>query len=158
MGEHLVDAVLAVLLLTTTLFCGLVHRRLQRLRTDRGEMAAFVLALDEAVTRAEGALKSLRETTSELDRTLHEQATLAQRHVNDLSRLVEGGGQLAKRLEAAVHQGARTMAEHNLPRDRVKMAAREPPPPEPASPARPGLGGLRRALETGLAGMPGVAR
>lgn len=158
MGEYAVDGILAVLLLTTTVFCGLVHRRLQRLRTDRGEMATFVLALDEAVTRAEQALGSLRETTQELDRTLHEQATLAQRHVSELSRLVDGGGRLAKRLEAAVHQGARTMAEHNLPRERPKGAARDPTPAETSAAARPTLSGLRRALESGLAGVPGAVR
>ncbi|MCB1989934.1 MAG: hypothetical protein KDG49_00600, partial [Geminicoccaceae bacterium] len=67
------QVVLVVLLLLTITWCMIVHLRLRRLRTEGGEMQAFIAALGEATTRAEAAISLMRDTGREIERAAIEQ-------------------------------------------------------------------------------------
>src|SRR4051794_20932110 len=104
------DAILCALLLATSAWCALVHRRLRSLLTHKGEMAAFIAALGAATGRAEAAIAGLREVAADVDQRQAEQAEVARQRGADLARAIENGGRLARRLEADLDHGARTLA------------------------------------------------
>jgi type IV secretory pathway TrbL component len=118
MAEMLPDLILAGLLLLTTFWCGLLYRRLHRLRVDRGDIEEFVAAISAATQRAEAAIAGIRETASVLQQALGSQQEAARQQEAELARLADGSARLARRLETAIHQGARTMAELGLARER----------------------------------------
>jgi hypothetical protein len=118
MTDTLSDLILAGLLVLTTFWCGLLYQRLRRLRLDRSDIEEFVAASSSATQRAEAAIAGIRETASELQQALGNQQEAAQQQTAELARLAEGSARLARRLEAAIHQGARTMAELGLTRER----------------------------------------
>ena len=118
-----VNLLLAFLLVLTTSWCVLLYRRLGRLRVERRDIEAFVAAIDAAARRAEQAIAGIRETAAETQRALDGEQQLAQQRASELARLLDSATRMARRVESAVHQGARAMAEEGLARDRG--AARE---------------------------------
>lgn len=151
------DLTLGCLLLLTTGWCILLYRRLDRLRFERSDIEAFLSAVDTAARRAEQAIAGIRDGTAEAQRRMASENELAEQRIAELARLVETSGRMARRVEAAVHQGARAMAEDAVRRDRERAASSvveptppKPPPPSPARerPPRPRLEAeLRKVLE-----------
>lgn len=131
MIELALQIVLVVLLLLTITWCVIVHRRLHRLRGDRDEMQAFILALSEATGRAEAAVQQMREANQQAASARQEQERRARQHGQELARLMENALRVMKRLDAAVEQGATRVAEA---RTREVLATR-PALEEAASPA-----------------------
>jgi hypothetical protein len=121
--EQSLDVILGVLLLVTAGACVALSYRLSRLRIERGEMEAFIAALATASERAESAIGGLKAAAADVERDLREHAEAARQRSLDLSRLIENGSRLARRLEGGLDTGARRMAGSTPPRDR----------PEPAS-------------------------
>lgn len=111
MIELAANLLVAFLLVLTTTWCVLLYRRLARLRVERRDIEAFVTAIDMASQRAEAAIAGIRESAVEAQRALGGQKELAQQRVAELSRLVDSAGRMAHRVETALHQGARNMAE-----------------------------------------------
>ena len=112
------DLVLAGLLLLTTAWCALVHHRLRRIRTERGEMEAFIATLAAVTERAEAATAGLRGVVAEADSNLREQGEAVRQRAGELARLVDSGNRVLRRLETAVLQGARSLAEQGVSRER----------------------------------------
>ena len=139
------DLVLAVLLVLTTGWCVLLYRRLERLRVERSDVEQFIAAVDGAVRRAEQAVAGIRDGAADAQRLLAAEEEQAQKRAAELARLVESAGRMARRVEAAIHQGARAMAEDSLERERGKRPA-EPVAARVESPveARPRTGGRPR--------------
>ena len=96
------DLVLAGLLLLTTAWCALVHHRLRRIRTERGEMEAFIATLAAVTERAEAATAGLRGVVAEADSNLREQGEAVRQRAGELARLVDSGNRVLRRLETAV--------------------------------------------------------
>jgi hypothetical protein len=121
--EFLADLVVGFLLLLTTGWCITLYCRLRHLRVERHDLQEFIAAIAAATERAEAAIGSMREAAGEIEQRLSRHQELAQQRIAELARLAESGGRLARRLEGAVHQGARTMAEIGLARERPDRAA-----------------------------------
>jgi hypothetical protein len=115
MTELAANLLVAFLLALTTTWCVLLYRRLDRLRIERRDVEAFVAALDAATQRAESATAGLRATAHEARQALRDGDELVKQRAAELARLVESGGRMARRLEAAVHQGARAGAGADAP-------------------------------------------
>lgn len=148
------DLILGVLLAATSAWCALVHQRLRRLRTERGEMEAFIASLTAASERAEAAIGGLREAAAEVERAQREQGDAARQRGTELARIIESGSRLARRLETDLNHGVRTLATASLQREPPARSVATSTPPvrdprpgraqdEPAVPDE-----LRRALET----------
>jgi hypothetical protein len=135
------DLVTAMLLVVTTTWCVLLYRRLERLRVERSDIETFLGAVEGAVRRAEQAVAGIRDGAGEAQRLLAAEQGQAQQRAAELARLVDSAGRMARRVEAAIHQGARAMAEDSLGRERQ---GREAPPP-PARPAEPAEARARMA-------------
>ena len=148
------DLILGVLLAATSAWCALVYQRLRRLRTERGEMEAFIASLTAASERAEAAIGGLREAAAEVERAQREQGDAARQRGTELARIIESGSRLARRLETDLNHGVRTLAAASLQREPpARPVATSTPPvrdPRPGraqeEPAVPDE--LRRVLET----------
>ena len=143
------DLLLAFLLVLTASWCVLLYRRLERLRVDRGDIEAFVTAVDAAVRRAEQAIAGIRDSAAAAQRVLDAEQATSQQRVAELTRLIDSAGRMAHRIEAAVHHGARAMAADSLSRgrdaQRRQAPDQAPPEAEPESPAaRPPRAGRPR--------------
>lgn len=114
MIEGSIDIALAGLLLATSLWCVAVHRRLRLLGAERADLGEFVTALNAASDRAEAAIKGLRAATQDTERHLKGPADEARVRAGELTRLIDAANRLVKRLEPALHQGARAAAEASL--------------------------------------------
>jgi hypothetical protein len=150
MMELAANLLVAFLLSLTTTWCVLLYRRLDRLRIERRDIEAFVAAIDAATQRAESATAGIRATAHEAQQALRDGDELVKQRAAELARLVESGGRMARRLEAAVHQGARAGAEagalptgKGVERDRqaanattARGEAGEPASPLPGGPER----------------------
>jgi hypothetical protein len=112
------DLVMAFLLVLTTSWCVLLYRRLDRLRVERSDIESFIGAVDGAVRRAEQAVAGIRDGVGEAQRLLAAEQGQAQQRAVELARLVDSAGRMARRVETAIHQGARAMAEDSLERER----------------------------------------
>ncbi|MGB0748412.1 MAG: DUF6468 domain-containing protein [Magnetospiraceae bacterium] len=93
------DVVVAILLVITIVYAFLLNRRLKAFRRDRGEMEAFIKALNEATARAEAVVKQLKHTASEANGTVHGSLEKAQSLREDLRFLLDRGTTVADRLE-----------------------------------------------------------
>jgi hypothetical protein len=113
--ELAANLLVAFLLALTTTWCVLLYRRLDRLRVERRDIEAFVAAIDAATQRAESATAGIRATAHEAQQALRDGDELVKQRAAELARLVESGGRMARRLEAAVHQGARAGAGAGAP-------------------------------------------
>lgn len=115
MVELALQGLLVVLLLLTITWCVIVHYRLRRLRTDRGELEAFIAALGEATDRAEDAVRQMREANEAALGTVRDQERRAGQQSAELARLMDNAVRVVKRLDAAVEQGATRVAELRTP-------------------------------------------
>ncbi len=111
MADTAAQLLLILLLAATIVWCVLVHRRLGRLRTDGGELADIVTALDAASRRAEAVVGELRTVATEASARLAERDGTAQQREAELGRLIETAGRVVRRLEGGITQGVRTLAE-----------------------------------------------
>jgi Domain of unknown function (DUF6468) len=152
MMELAANLLVAFLLALTTTWCVLLYRRLDQLRVERRDIEVFVAAIDAAAQRAESAAAGIRATAHEAQQALRNGDELVKQRAAELARLVESGGRMARRLEAAVHQGARAGAEPGAPPigkaiERDRRATDAPAGPNDAgSRASPPLNGPERRL------------
>lgn len=123
MLQLVADIALGSLLVVTAVWCALVHHRLRRLRTERGEMEGFITALTAATERAEAAITGLRETLARADRDLREQGELARQRAGELVRLIEDGGRVLGRLDAGGRRVDRVSGGAPAPRERQAAVA-----------------------------------
>lgn len=125
------DLIVAGLLVLTSTWCAVLCRRLQRLRVDRSDIETFLSAIDGAARRAEVAIAGLRDGAADAQRRLAVDQQALDQRVAELTRLIESAGRMARRVESAVHQGARAMAEEAVQRDR----SGDPPHERPSAKA-----------------------
>ena len=129
--ETVTQLLLSGLLLLTVVWCTLVHRRLARLRADRGEIEAFVASLATVTERAEAAIAGLRAAAESIAHDLASKEEHARRTVDSLGRLAEAAGRTARRLDMSVAQASRLTADAGIPISPVRPS---PPVIEPQSP------------------------
>ncbi len=127
------QVVLVVLLLLTITWCMIVHLRLRRLRTESGEMQAFIAALDEATVRAEAAIRQMRDTGREIEDAAVEQERRARACRDELNRLMENATRVTRRLAATREQGVARLAELRTQDDLAGEPRRRPAEPAPAA-------------------------
>ena len=128
----ILDVTLVVLLGATIGYCVALHRRLGELRAAQSELPKLIDNFIEATRRAEAGIAGLKAasaaTADEIGPKLGEAQVLRE----DLAFMIDHGGKLADRLEAAVRV-ARVEAQS---RAAAPLAAARPEPAERSGPAR----------------------
>lgn len=135
MAGPAIDLVMIALLVATVVWCVRVHRRLAALRADQGEMAAFVATLAEATGRAEQAVREMKAAAAETAAAQEHQEQALRARRDELAKTLEAAQRMAQRLEEALGQGARLMAELRARQDA------QPARSAPAGPLAAGTGG-----------------
>ncbi len=97
---HVVDLLVAVLLLATIVWAVRLDRRLKELRDGAGGMRALVGELSQATQRAEAAIAGLKDAARGSGAELARSAAKAEALREELTLLVGAGEGLADRLAA----------------------------------------------------------
>ena len=121
------DAVVALLLIATIGYSMVLNRRLGTVRSDREKFETLVRNLTTASTRAEAAVTGLRVATDELGRRLEKKVDEARALADDLTYMIERGGNMADKLANQIRVG----------REDLKPDFRTEPKPAPRPQARP---------------------
>ncbi len=125
------DALVAVLLVATMVFCFLLNRRLAALRDGHAEMRELIDALGRATERAQASVAQLKAAAREAGSDLGARLDRARAVGQDLARLVAAAERSAKGDEAgpveapsgAAADDARNVAAFPEPRVRRREEA-----------------------------------
>jgi hypothetical protein len=100
-----IEALVAILLLLTILYCVRLNTQLKRFRADEGSMRRTVAELVTATEQAERAIAGLNATVKESEDTLGERLRSAEQFSADIVRYTEAGADVLARLAqiAGVH-------------------------------------------------------
>jgi len=96
------DAVICLLLVTTIGYAMVLNRKLNLLRSARGEMEKLFADFTAATGQAEGNLQALKQSSGDAGQTLAKSVDDACRLADEMAFLVKKGNEIADRLEVAV--------------------------------------------------------
>jgi hypothetical protein len=123
------EALVAVLLVVTIIYCAVLNRRLKRLRADESDLRAVITELVTATEIAERAIGGLKEAAVECDRSLVERMREAEHFSMELSEEITDGRKLLQRIKQIAIAAKK-------PDDRpAAVAPAAPPLTAPAAPA-----------------------
>ncbi|MBV9523813.1 MAG: hypothetical protein JO010_13525, partial [Alphaproteobacteria bacterium] len=140
------DILVAALLVAMIVYAMLLSRRLGALRNDKQQLEALVASLDASAQRAEAGIATLKAAADQIGQQLQQRLDQGQSLRTDLAYIVELGGGLADRLEAAL-RAKREDGKQRVSRDTAAAVGEEAAKPRPRKPAL----AARNAAETGLA-------
>ena len=95
----LLDATIALLLITTIVYCWKLSRKIAAIHEGRQELNTFIADFNTAITRAEFNISQLKSLGEETDVNLREHIQKARFLANDLSFLMDKGESVADTLE-----------------------------------------------------------
>lgn len=93
------EALVAVLLIVTVVFCIRLNGRLTRLRDAQEQLKSLLDGFAAATQKAEASVAELRRTCGELGAELQGKIDAARRLSDELSVMTQSGNDLADRLE-----------------------------------------------------------
>ncbi len=98
----ILDAIVAVLLITTIGYAVVLNQRLGALRDAKSEIEALVARFAESTDKAGSGIESLKDETRRSGEVLQVKLDAARGLADDLAFLLERGSSLADRLDGAV--------------------------------------------------------
>jgi uncharacterized protein YllA (UPF0747 family) len=93
-----IEALVAILLLLTILYCVRLNTQLKRFRADESNMRRTVAELVAATENAERAIAGLKATVKESEETLGERLRSAEQFSADIVRYTDAGADVLARL------------------------------------------------------------
>ena len=96
-----IDIVFVSLLVTTIVFAFRLERRLASLRGTKDQLAAVIVELNKAASRAEAGIQALRGAAETTGASLDDRVRKARALNDDLMLLVQTGQRVAQKLELA---------------------------------------------------------
>ena len=93
-----IEALVALLLLLTILYCVRLNGQLKRLRADESAFRRTIAELVTASEAAERAIAGLKQTVKECEDTLGERLRTAEQYSADIVRYTEAGADVLSRL------------------------------------------------------------
>ena len=133
----ILDALVAVLLVTTIAYAAVLNRRIAGLRAGRAEMEALIAGLTAAAAKAEGGIRGLKSASEEQGAQLQQHVDKAKALRDDLSYLLDRGDNLADKLAGSI-RSSRQLAHQATPAPAVAA--------ERARPGEAGASKTERAL------------
>ncbi len=107
----ILNGVVAALLVATIVYAIRLNSRLEALRKGKEEFGTFIADFNTSVATAEAALAQLKEASGESGNELRNLVGKAQALTDDLSFLMERGGDMADRLEGSSKRNRSTVKE-----------------------------------------------
>ncbi|GAA4248254.1 DUF6468 domain-containing protein [Azospirillum formosense] len=160
MVSFLIDAVLAVMLVTATVFLVIVNKRLKVMRSSQAEIGALIGTFSKTIDETEASVQRLVAAATEASAKLSDGLDRA-KGVTEEAALVLGSCERAsKRIEASVQEAralVRRLEDGPAPRPRPRPvpppAAATEPVPAPDTDAPEDEDGFRPMRVTALAGV-----
>lgn len=144
------DAIVALLLIATIGYSVVLNRRLGSVRSDREKFEVLIRNLNAASQRAEAAVTNLQVTADELSRRLEKKVDEARALSDDLTYMIERGGNIADKLANQIRAGRDELKPDFRPEPKatkpqppsrdahlVEPAPRQPPPEPARAEAKP---------------------
>jgi hypothetical protein len=97
-----IESMVSLLLLLTIIYCALLNRQLNRLKTDESALKATISELMQATSLAERAIAGLKLTVRDCDQGLGERLRGAQRISAEMDKQFATGETLLGRLSRVV--------------------------------------------------------
>lgn len=119
----LFDALVAVLLIATIVYAGILNRKLSNLRALKPEMEVLVARLAESTQIAEKGLQNLRDEVERTGETMQRRVETARGIVDELGFLIEKGDAAARRLDETL-----SLARGKAAASAAEAAEPAPPP------------------------------
>ncbi len=101
MWSFVIDLIFVALLVATIVFVFRLERRLASLRGTKDQLAAVIVELNSAASRAEAGIKGLRAAAETAGAMLEDRVKRARSLNDDLGALVQSGQRVAQKLELA---------------------------------------------------------
>jgi Domain of unknown function (DUF6468) len=168
MISYLIDAFLAVMLVTTTSYMLVVNRRLKTLRSGQSDLNALITTFSRTIDETDASVKRLTEAAaeiamrlgSEVDRgkAMTEEVTLllgsCERTAGRMEEQIFHTRQLLRRLDAATPGRAARPAAPDLAEPGTEAAGTAPTPTPTLATAIPDAGAGEAAFPDGLRAEP----
>lgn len=121
----IIEALVAVLLVLTILYCMRLNRSIKRFKGQERAMKATIAELVTATNTAERAIAGLKTTVREADATLGERLRAAENFSTEIGRQITGGQGILDRITqiAAVRPGGTPAREEKRIPDTQKIMA-----------------------------------
>lgn len=133
MVSYLIDVVLAVMLVTATVYLVLVNRRLSVLQSGQSEINGLIATFSRTIDDTDASVKRMVASATEVSARLADELDRAKTVKEDMTVLLDSVERTAARIEETV-QHARALARRL---DSAPMRATAPPPPAAAPLAAP---------------------
>lgn len=104
--EMVLDVVIIVLVAVLIGYSIILNLKLKTFRNSQNEMAAMVGQLNEAISKAQSSVASLKQAASTEEARLEELVVKARRLADELAIITESGANLADRIERGLLPGA----------------------------------------------------
>lgn len=116
----LLDGLMALLLIVTTVYCWRLNQRIRILQDSKSELGQIIRQFDESTQRAAQSISEIHGATSRIAENIQHKIDKANYLADDLQFMIEKGNKLADKIEGNITAGRST-----------------PPRSQPAAPARP---------------------
>ena len=107
----MIESLVAILLVLTIAYSVLLNKRLKRLKSDELALKATISELITATEIAERAIIGLKVTVRDCDQGLGEKLRNAERFTGEITRQIEAGEDICKRLAQIVSAARPVSAE-----------------------------------------------
>ncbi|HYG86968.1 MAG TPA: DUF6468 domain-containing protein [Azospirillum sp.] len=129
MVSYLIDIVLAVMLVTTTVFLVVVNKRLQVLRSGQSEINSLITTFSQTIDETDASVRRLVAAATEISAKLADELDRAKVVKEDTTLLLGSCDRATKRMEESI-QHARSLVR------RLEEGAHTRRPAQQAAPAR----------------------
>lgn len=113
--EVILEALVAVLLAVTVVYCFILNRRLSALRGAQEEMLKLTNDFSLAMTKAQAGIHELRQAGAQVGQELQERVGEARAMRDELKSITQTGNDLADRLEHGLVGGRRAPSGGKAP-------------------------------------------
>lgn len=122
MVSFLIDAVLAVMLVTATVFLVIVNKRLRVLKSGQAEINGLITTFSRTIDETDASVKRLASAATEISAKLADELDRGKVMKEEIGLLLGSCERTARRIEESVHQAralARRLDEAPMPRPRT---------------------------------------
>lgn len=167
MVSFLIDAALAVMLVTATVFLVIVNKRLKVMRSSQAEIGALIGTFSKTIDETEASVQRLVAAATEASAKLSDGLDRAKGVTEEVALVLGSCERASKRIEGSVQEAralVRRLEDGPVPRPRPRPAP--PPPvvaesapsaPEADTPVAEDEDGFRPMRVAALAGAPARA-
>lgn len=136
----------------TIFYAARLGRYFATLKADRADMQKLVASLDLAATRAESAVRLMKEAAHRDGQELQDQISRGRVLFDELALMIEAGDNLADRLSAAAEKSRKAAQLAQAPAMPPALPP-QAPPPDPGGPRTRAERELADAVKSGKGGL-----